>query len=65
MIARFVAFFLMGMLIAPLSAQTLLPATTLFQNVRIFDGQSGSVTAGQDRERFLTKKNRFDPAIQL
>ncbi|MGL4356723.1 MAG: amidohydrolase family protein [Aeromonas popoffii] len=48
MIARFVAFFLMGMLIAPLSAQTLLPATTLFQNVRIFDGQSGRVTGPSD-----------------
>lgn len=57
MIARFIAFFLMGVLTAPLSAQTSSPATTLFQNVRIFDGQSGRVTGPSD---VLVRGNRIE-----
>ena len=57
MIARFIAFFLMGVLSAPLSAQTSSPATTLFQNVRIFDGKSGRVTGPSD---VLVRGNRIE-----
>jgi len=57
MIAKFIAFFLMGVLTAPLSAQTSSPATTLFQNVRIFDGQSGLVTGPSD---VLVRGNRIE-----
>lgn len=44
MIARFVVLVLTCVFTVPLSAQTPLAATTLFQNVRIFDGKVGQLS---------------------
>ena len=45
MFARSIVLVLACAFAAPLSAQTPTPATTLFQNVRIFDGKAGQLSA--------------------
>ena len=45
MIGRLITLALVCVLTAPLKAQTPPPATTVFQNVRIFDGKSGELSA--------------------
>jgi imidazolonepropionase-like amidohydrolase len=43
-IVRSIAFVLIHALLVPLNTQTLPPAATVFQNVRIFDGKSGRLS---------------------
>src|SRR5262245_55069086 len=57
MIARSITFALACMLIAPLNAQTPPPATTVFQNVRVFDGK-GSQLSGPSH--VLVRGNRIE-----
>src|SRR4029453_16937541 len=56
-IAKSVAFALFCGLAAPLSAQTPSPASTLIQNVRIFDGKSGQLSGPS---HVLVRGNRIE-----
>jgi imidazolonepropionase-like amidohydrolase len=57
MIARSIIFALVCVLTAPLNAQTPPPATTVFQNVRVFDGKGGQLSGPS---HVLVRGNRIE-----